>query len=79
MPLGEHQQLGQNRIVSDRDPKDVELPMVCTCSEEGLATASALRQEILQRLSNGAEELRTRDVTMDNFLTAIVTSLNWDH
>lgn len=58
---------------------EVELPMVCTCKEEGRQHAANVMGEVLARLSEGSRELSARPVTMDNFVTAVVHSLNWDH
>ena len=57
----------------------VELPMVCTCDEERRTRADDLRREVISRLSHGSKALVVRTVTMDNFLTGIIQSLNWDY
>lgn len=60
------------------DPKQPEIDMICTCDEPGRAAAAALMIEVARRLSEGSEELSPRPVTKENFLTAVVQSLNWD-
>jgi hypothetical protein len=49
---------------------------VCTCDDDGVAEARALRAEVLARLPVGSEV--RWDVTAENFVSAIVSSLNWD-
>jgi alpha-galactosidase len=36
-------------------------------------------KEVMELLSRGTGELRSREVTQENFLTVVVQSLNWDH
>lgn len=62
----------------DPPSADVELPMVCTCREEGQASADALMSEVTGRLSAESETSLAIPVSMDNFLTRVVWSLNDD-
>ncbi|HEX4865916.1 MAG TPA: hypothetical protein VFV02_17740 [Acidimicrobiales bacterium] len=59
--------------------EETELPMVCTCKPAALAEADALLSEVMRRLSEGSDVWPPKSVTMDNFLSAVVQSLNWDH
>ena len=67
----------QNAEVTD--VPTIELPMVCTCGDDGRAAARELMADVIERLSRGSEELAARSVTSENFLTEVVYSLNWDY
>lgn len=62
----------------DQIVTDIELPMVCTCSQEGRDEARELLVEVKQRLSKGSEALGATTITDSNFLTSVVTSLHVD-
>lgn len=51
---------------------------ICTCRDEGLLEAGRLKREVRRLLSPGSSELVPRPVTRGNFLTMVVSSLNWD-
>lgn len=51
---------------------------ICTCSEDGIIEAGRLKQEVRRLLQAGDGDPRIVPVTPGNFLTMIVTSLNWD-
>jgi hypothetical protein len=52
---------------------------ICTCNDEGRASAAELRNEVTQRLAAGSEELRAKPVDATNFASAVVLSLEWDY
>lgn len=52
---------------------------LCTCSEDGKQRSDAVLAEVHARLAQGSEGLLALEVTDRNFLTAAVTSLNWDY
>lgn len=58
--------------------KPVLLPMVCTCSPEGLAAAQARMRSVLHRIEAGSERLLPRSVTAHRFLSEVLTSLHID-
>ena len=64
--------------MSDDADDMVELPMVCTCTPEGAAAASVLREAVKARLLAGSASLRPVEVTDANFLSALCTSMRWD-
>lgn len=51
------------------EPEIIHLDMICRCGDNA-AEADALKTEVMQRLGN---------VTDADFLTCVVTSLNWDY
>ena len=51
---------------------------ICTCSLEGIIEAGKLKQEVRRLLSEGSSELLPRPCKVSNFLTMVVTSLEWD-
>ena len=58
--------------------EEIELAMVCACKERR-EQADALREEVLRRLGSESDRHLARTVTMENFLTSVVQSLNDDH
>ncbi len=60
------------------EPEEFE-DFLCTCSDEGKDRSEAVLAEVKARLAGGSDELQPfGEVTDRNFLTAVVTSLNWD-
>lgn len=65
--------------MDEKSIRVINIPMICTCQDENRLKAADVRTEVIGRLSGGSAELQARTVTMDNFLDAIVVSLEWDH
>lgn len=51
---------------------------ICTCAEDGLVEAAALRAEVKQRLAVGSPNQEAHAVEHGNFVSIVVWSLNWD-
>ncbi len=64
--------------MADPSP-DESHQFICTSDEAGRVAAVALRTEVVQRLAEGSEELRARQVTAENFASTVVLSLEWDY
>lgn len=56
----------------------VDLPMICTCNTVGVSEGERLMADVMERLSAGTDQMAPSTVTMDNFLSTVVFSLNWD-
>ena len=61
----------------------VHREFVCVCGDPATKaqkkhSADEHIKEVMQRLSQGSASLMAREITRENFLTAVVTSLNWD-
>ena len=52
---------------------------ICRCKEEGEKAADELHAEVLSRLSGGTALLLTRGIAPEDFMTAIISSLEWDY
>lgn len=64
------------KIIDNEDgTKHVKIGMICIHSEEGKQEADELMKEVIDRLN--AEREPDKLITMDNFLSAVVYSLQW--
>lgn len=65
----------------EQTPTELFQDFICVCKDDGKQQAEELMAEVRSRLAAGSEELTpVQEEYLDKyFVTAVVTSLNWDY